>query len=186
MCSVDCSWLAFTTTCCPLVFASASAACCASTCSRKRIGSARARPRTSCAPGPSAASTRSPGRRACACARARSSRSRARRRLQRAAIRCGQRGGRLRDRVGRLVFLVVQRGFRLAHLRAGASLARREILAVGRQLPRVDDGDHLIPRHPIAFDDRQLRQPSIDLRADDDVVGGDDAGEDERGRACGG
>jgi hypothetical protein len=95
----------------------------------------------------------------------------------------GQRGGRLRDRVGRLVFLVVQRGFRLAHLRAGAGLARREVLAVGRELARVDDGDHLIARHPIAFHHHQLRQPAIDLRADDDVVGGDDAGQDEGGRS---
>src|SRR5262249_12828212 len=53
---------------------------------------------------------------------------------------------------------------------------------VGLELVGRDDGDELSALHRVAFLDEQLRDLAADLRTDDHVVGGDDAGEGERRR----
>jgi hypothetical protein len=54
---------------------------------------------------------------------------------------------------------------------------------IGAQLVGHDHRDHLSLRHGVALIDEQLSDLPADLRADDDVLSGDDAGEDERGGA---
>ena len=62
----------------------------------------------------------------------------------------------------------------------------RVVGGVGLQLVGRDHRDQLILLDGVAFLDQQLRDLPGDLRADDDVVGGDDAGEGQRGgRALG-
>ena len=108
-------------------------------------------------------------------------------------LRCGllrprgfQVGLGLCDLVGRQPFLESNRGFALLHLRShafGAEGVEGPFLA---QFVRLEDGQQLVGFHDVAFGDHQLVESSGDLRADHDVIRGDDARQDQAGdRAAG-
>jgi hypothetical protein len=92
----------------------------------------------------------------------------------------GQARLRLGDLLGHLPLLEAQRGFALPDLRAGAFGVRRVESLVLAQFVWRDDRDHLVGLHRLALIDEKLADAPHDLGADDDFVGGDDAGEDER------
>ena len=83
----------------------------------------------------------------------------------------------------RLLLLEAQRRLALLDLRRRALGRVRVVRAVGPQLVGHDEGQDLILRDDVAFLHAQLADLAADLRADDDVVGRDEAGEGQRGRA---
>src|SRR5262249_20607903 len=101
------------------------------------------------------------------------------RRLQ-LRLRGGERRLRLRDLVRRLPLLEAQRRLRLTDLRREARRVLRVIVDVGLQLVGRDDGGQLARLDLIPFFDVQVADLPRDLRADDDVVGRDDAGQSQR------
>ena len=103
--------------------------------------------------------------------------------LGRLLLRDGRRERRLglADLVAGLLLLEAQRRLALLHLRAEPLGGVRVVGDVGAQLVRRDDGEQLVALHRVAFVDQQLADLAGDLRADDDVVGGDDAGQHEGG-----
>jgi hypothetical protein len=58
----------------------------------------------------------------------------------------------------------------------------RVVLAVGAKLVGGDDREQLAALHEVALLDEEALQPPGHLRRHDDVVGGHDAGQDQRGR----
>src|SRR4029453_12466373 len=76
--------------------------------------------------------------------------------------------------------LEAERRFRFAYLRRQARDILLEIGAVGLELVGGDHGDQLIALDRVPFLDQELVDVSAYLRTDDDVVGGDDAGEHKR------
>ena len=77
-----------------------------------------------------------------------------------------------------------ERSFALLHLDAHALGRVRVELAFLPELVEREHRDELVLVDGIALVDQQLLEPPADLRADDDFVGGDDAGQDQRrGRA---
>ena len=94
----------------------------------------------------------------------------------------GEHGFRLSDLIGGLPLLQTERGLRLAHLGGHPGRCLRVIRVVSLQLVGRDHREPLILRDPIAFLHHQLGDLPGDLRADDHVVGGDQAGQDQRRR----
>ena len=94
----------------------------------------------------------------------------------------GDRRLALPDLLAQLPLLKTQRRLALTHLRGQAFGAVLVVGAIRLQLRGRDHREQLPARHRVALGDLQLGDLTGDLRADDDVVGGDDAGEDERRR----
>ena len=108
-------------------------------------------------------------------------------------VELGLRGGPLRfgggkvgfglaDLIGDLALLEAEGRGALLHLRAGAFRARGVERLLLLELARVEHRQQLVGLHHVALFHEELRDAAGDLRADDDVVGGDDAGEDEGNR----
>ena len=95
-------------------------------------------------------------------------------------------GGEIRfglaDLIVGLPLLEAQRRGAFRDLRAGARGAGAVERLLLLQLARVEHRDHLIGLDLIAFVHVELVDAAGNLRADDDVVGRDNAGEDERHR----
>jgi hypothetical protein len=176
------SWLRFTEICSALALASASAERCASTCfcsESRRAFAARRRP-----PGPASRRARRPS------ATGRGALEHEPRVLEigdsRGLLRLG--GGERRlglaDLVDRLPLLVAQRGLAFLDLRAEALGAVLVIGDVGSKLVGRDHGHELALADDVSLVDEELPDLARDLRADDHVVGRDDAGEGQAGRAA--
>ena len=96
-----------------------------------------------------------------------------------ACDRTAQRGLGLVNLVGGLLLLISERGLALLNLFCGPFLAAREERAIGGELPRRKHGKQLSLVNRVTLLDEELGDLSTDLRADDDIVGRDDAGERE-------
>ena len=79
-----------------------------------------------------------------------------------------------------LLLLVAHGRLRLANLGGHPFGAVGVVGLVGRELTGGDDGEELAGNDGVALVDEELLHLAAHLGADDDVVGGDDAGEDER------
>jgi hypothetical protein len=88
----------------------------------------------------------------------------------------------LSNLIGDLALLESQSRRAFLDLRGDAFGAVCVIRALLLQLVRLDHSHHLILLHDVAFVDEDLADLTGDLRADNDVVGRDDAGQDQRGR----
>ncbi len=89
----------------------------------------------------------------------------------------------MRGLLARLALLVAQRRFRFAYLRRQAGGVLRVVGRVRPQLVRGEGREELALLHDVALADQELADLAGHLGTDDDVVGGDDAGEGERLRA---
>jgi hypothetical protein len=94
----------------------------------------------------------------------------------------GQIGLGLFDLVLRLRLLKAQIGPGLVHLGRGLRGAVRIKRQVRPPLLGLDQSEEVARLDRIAFLDPQLLEPALDLRADDHVVGGDDAREQQMSR----
>jgi hypothetical protein len=86
--------------------------------------------------------------------------------------------------IRRLPLLEAQRRLRLAHLRRQALHVLGVVRGVGPQLVGPDDGEQLPLADGVPFTHLQLRDLPRHLRTDQHVVGGDDTGQDQHGRAA--
>ena len=98
----------------------------------------------------------------------------------------GQARLRLRDLVGGLALLEAQGGLRLEHLRRQPGGVLGVVGRLGLELVGGERGQHLVLLDDVALLDEQLGDLSRDLRADNDVVRGDDAREREGVRGVAG
>ena len=76
-----------------------------------------------------------------------------------------------------LRFLVLQIGLGLRHLGSGLQFGVRVERRLGLPLLRLNARQQLAALDRVALLDQELLQAALDLRADDDLVGRDDAGE---------